>query len=639
MNIFYSNAINGNTKEISSFLKKDIKKMNCFKISFTNGNEDGYISTANFNNDEIELMFLVTYFPDKNYFKRCLSINDSNEGFYSFQYIKKNNEKSLNIYPPQLLGIEYSRYFVEGDTIQLIPIKTENEYEYITYNIKLEQGYKINAYINSCETYPLCDAETMINNSKKIEIFNSFSISFSKKEIDEFSSSTIDKNQKILLITCVTGTHSYPTSRSDEKYKYCLVKINMYTNNNTIHLEPYISNYRYIANNDETNFEIGSGNNNIEYMILNMELLSGNISFIASDKKNIEYYLNNKKLLAIIKKKEFKFKIKSSENSYYHLNYILKNNIYIDFSYTIGANYLFNLKELSKNIIFSNPRINYDYEYKVKPAFISFSPNNCNIKVIQTIDLYEESKEELEKLKDFYQDITYKNEKNVSIFSSFNIFNYTITKDKNKGQNCFVDVAFYEYSLDYSNAIVLTSNSPKIFYFKNSLIFSYPVTNKDNDILIDFQLLDETKYNINIIINDEKYYNNYILEKNEKISIKSKDLQEKCRPGYQICNIYFKIESRNDSFLQINIEDQGSEQIYIEFLQDDENEEDDDDDDDDDDKKLLIIILSISIFAILIILAAIFFLFKKKNENLKKNITNVSFGDEIIDRDSLVKNQ
>ena len=652
----YSNEINGNTKEISSFLKKDVKNMNCFKIAFTNGDkEDGYISTTNYNNNEIELMFLVTYFPDKNYFKRCLSIYDSNEGFYSFQYIKKNNEKSLNIYPPQLLGTEYSRYIIEKDTIQLIPIKPEYQYEYITYHIKLIQGYKISAYINSCDKYPLCNTNTMIKNSKKFEISDSFSISFSKREIDQFSSSSIDKKQKILLITCENGSHSLSTARSD--YNYCLVKINMYTNKNLIYVEPYISNYRYIADDDENSFEIGSENKNVQYMILNIELLSGNINVIAYENKNLEYYIHNKKLLAIIKTNKFKFKIQSIENSFYHINYILKNNIDIDFSYTIGANYLFNVSELSENIIFSNSRISYDYEYnnekKRNPVFVSFVPNNCEIKVKQTTDIYLPPTE-LENSEGFYQVINEQYEKNASIYlSSFDIYNFTITKEvTNESQNCFVDVSFYDYSTNFSDAIILESNSPKIFKFSKDdfvsfIIFSYPVSNIDNDILIDFQILEEGKYSIDFYINDENYYNNYELEKSEKFQVKSKDLKSKCNIGYQICKISFRIDSNLNitSFLKINIEDEGSDKIFIKFLNDEEEEEDDDegdddkDDDDDDDNKLLIILISIFlILVVLVALAIVFIIFKRKNENLKNSINNVSFGDGILDRENLVNN-
>lgn len=198
-NNFYYNIINGNINEISGFLKKDIKETNCFLIEKTNGYEEGFLSYTNYNNFNIDLMTIVTNYKDNYYFKKCLTISDANEGFYSFQYIKKNNEESVNIYQPQILGIEYSRYLGEGDIIQLIPIKPDIDFKYITYNINIGPSNKIIAYINSCETYPLCKiTEETLKNSKKIISYNSFTISFSKKEIDEFSSSPIDKKQKVL---------------------------------------------------------------------------------------------------------------------------------------------------------------------------------------------------------------------------------------------------------------------------------------------------------------------------------------------------------------------------------------------------------------------------------------------------------
>lgn len=178
---FYPNVINKNINELSGIFKKGVKELNCFKIERENQKETGYISYTNYNNYNIGYMTLLTLYNDEKYFKRCLSISDGDEGFYSIQYIKKNEQNNMNIYPPQMLGKEYSRYMGEGDIIQLIPIKPDYDYKYLTYHINVGQGKTVKAYINSCNNYPLCDIN--LDNATPIQISTHFPFHYLKKKL------------------------------------------------------------------------------------------------------------------------------------------------------------------------------------------------------------------------------------------------------------------------------------------------------------------------------------------------------------------------------------------------------------------------------------------------------------------------
>jgi len=638
----YTNIINGNTYEISGFLKKGIKETNCFVIKKTNGFEDGLISYNNYNNYDIELMTLITQYKKVEYYKKCLSISHSNEGFYSFQYIQQNNKKIANIYPPQILGTEYSRYILEGDIIQLIPIKPDYDYKYITFHINIGQGKKINAFINSCETYPLCDISSeTIKKSQKIQNFNSFTISFSKSEFDEYSSSPYDKKQKILLIQCEKGTRSIHTNGASKDLKHCLIKINMFTDKEKFNIEPYISNYRYIQKNNENNFIVGHKNNQAEYMIVNIELFSGNISISLLDvnQNNLEHYNHGNKNLYILKEKECLIKINSIENSFYHINYILKNNYAIDYSFTIGANYLFRLekKQLFENIILANPNSIYDLEYNDKnPIFVGFYPYNCSPKLYKTLDTNSQSIE-LKGKNNFYQDISNNYVENPNILSLFSFFNYTI--NKNEENNCLVDLSFFQYNnqfLDSTDSIILSNNTVNSFIFSSNvkvIKFSYPHVKLEqgNNIMIEFTLINEGDYKINLFFNDEISEHQYKINKNNYIIIEEKQFQNICKYDNQICKISFNIESQkeNESILQIKISTTNKKDE-----RNDNNQIPNNDEKGKNNNQLYIvlIILAIIVFIVMAILL-ILYIFKRKSQKLEENINTVSFGDTQNDKE------
>ena len=626
-NLFY-NAVDGNIKEFSGFLKKNIKEKNCFKIKKIYDKEEGFISYTNYNNFDIDLMSIVTTLIDttdkyNDYYKRCLSLSDTDEGFYSFQYIVENNELSANIYPPQILGAEYSRLIKEGDTIQLIPIKPDYDFNYITYNVNIRHGTIINAYINSCETYPLCNASSeTLNNSDKIQRYNSFSISFSKNEINQFTSSPIDKKQKILLIQCEKGARSIHEYRADDNS--CLIKINMYTDKNKFYIEPYNSHYRYLPKGNEFNFIIGNKNNNIENMIFNFELFSGKVSIIPQNlnQEKYEKYIHNEKQLYIFKDKEVQINIKASENSFYHLNYIIKNNYAIDYTFTIGANYLFSLSnKLYDNLIFSESSDVYNVSNKNDiPIVIDFYPYNCIIKVHNTFDLEDETRE-LNEIDEFYQDISIENEKNINIVSLAKIYNYTIIKnDDNK--DCLVDISYFQYNkvfFDTTYSIILSDYNPKKLKFTSEfkvIKLTYPIVNLNVNYLIKFELINPGEYTVNIFFNDEISNLSYKIKNTEEIIIRPKNFKYICKSENQICKLSFNIKSEynDDSILKIS--------ILKEII-------------DKDDKKKsntkLAIIIIISLFLIIVIILFIIYFLYIKNEDLSKNISSVSFGEQLYD--------
>ena len=626
-NLFYD-AINGNTKEISGFLKKNTKDMNCFKIKKINNKEEGFISFTNYNNFDIDLMTVASAFiEDTNYFKRCLSLSDTNEGFYSFQYIIQNNAKSANIYPPQILGTEYSRLIKEGDIIQLIPIKPDYDFNYITYNINIRHGKLINAYINSCETYPLCNTNSeTLNNSIKLQRYNSFSISFSKNEIDQFSSSPIDKKQKVLLIQCEKGTVSI--HEAGGTMNSCLIKINMYTDKNKFYLEPYFSHYRYLPKGNELHAIIGNKNSFVENMILNFESISGNSDLTPINVKQeaMEQYIHNGKKLIIFKDKEVEIKIKATENSFYHLNYIIKNKYAIDYTFTIGANYLFSLaNKPNEHVLFSESENIYNKNSDVAiPIIVDFYPYNCKIKVKNTINSDSQGIE-LNENNGFYQDISTNNEQNIKIVSLPKIYNYTFIKDEEK-KDCLVDVSYFPYNnnSDTFDSIILSNDNPKNFKFtsNNKVIkLAYPIVDLEQSYTIKLELINSGKYKINIFFNDKISDLKCDINENKEIKIEKENYKDICKSKNQICKLSFNIEAENnsESFLSITV-----------FKNPVNNNKTN--------NTLTIVIVIISIIVIIAVILIIIYFLYKKNSALSDNINTVSFGEQLYDNQNTQEN-
>ena len=620
-NSLSSIAFEENILEISGFLKKNIKNKNCFKILQRKPSIEGLFSYNFYGNEKITIKNIISTplkEEEEKYNLKCLTLeNDAEEGFYSIQYYNKYEINSMNQFSPQLLGSDYFRYIKEGDIIELIPIKPDYEFSYLTYYIKPFKGKIIKAFIYSCHTYPKCrfyyeDKDNIV----PIQNINSFSISFSKNELDKFSSSSIDKNRKVLVISCEKGS-KIDTDISNEYYSSnCLISVNMYTNKDKIFVYPSIPYYRHIPKNNEEHFKIGNKTTSpIRYINLNIEVIVGDITINILDTKNYNIYKYKNKYLYKVSEEEFTLKIKAKSSSFYTINYktIYKRkeriSIHSNYNYLIGGDYLLNMeKTLNLTIILSNifTLLNDSISSpNQNPIYIGFYPLNCKIDVYNNLYTDNEFKQiKLKEMQGFYQEIFSINEKNSSTF------NYTISH-RNKNENCSFYISAFELNkqvMNSSDSIILSYDFPKNFKFSpkyNIFKFTYPHIKNGEDVQIKFGLMTEGKYLMKLFFNDKISNNEYIIQKNDSVIIKSNNLENKCKNG-DICKISFNIELINkekDTVLQIRI------------LSDANN------------KALFIILICIGSVIFLIVVALVIYLiiYKFKNKKLIDNIKAISF--------------
>ena len=533
--------------------------------------------------------------------------------FYSYKFLKENNQQQNNKNYPQLYGFSYSKEIEEGKTIGIIPMKPDEDFKFLTYEIfNLYSEQEISVSIYYCNNYPLCN----LDSSEKIETipnFKTFNYYTYNKEEWGANTSPISKKQKMLLIKCEKGI------KLNNK-NFCSIKEDILIDKNIIKLNGFAEAnaplYKFIREDDENKYYF-EGEDKKFY--LNIETFSGNISITMEPE--IEPYENgNKKLYVIDENNNIKISIKAYNNSIYSINDIYPL-IYEENIINSGANYFLNIEGGDELIIEPLELFNYKSEIQ-KDFFIGIYPLECNITVFKKG--YGENKQLIEK-NGFFQEIV----------SNLD-FKYNI----NNNDSCFFYISFYE--LDKKNGIVLANNISQSFLFnsnKNILYFSYILTQKDKDIKLYFDLVNEGKYKIGIYLNDDKFNEYDNINSNYSITLKSDEIDKKCKNFIQICKILLNIEyknnnNENESILNIKVIDKEPEK-------DDENNKSDENKGSDENNgnnkenenksnTKLFVLISVSIVIVIIIIIVTFFLVKtyRKNKNLSEEIKTTSFKED-----------
>ena len=142
---------------------------------------------------------------------RCIEIPSTfNELLYTmksnrYYYPQSSNGIIENNYKLHSLsyGLNYSFFLKQNESVRFFPLYFGN-FNYLTYHLKSEHINNVSIF--NCDNYPLCILSSN-NNSKNTHIqriYGSYSFSFHKNEIPNWS--PIGKNQKLLMVTCYNST-------------------------------------------------------------------------------------------------------------------------------------------------------------------------------------------------------------------------------------------------------------------------------------------------------------------------------------------------------------------------------------------------------------------------------------------------
>ena len=559
---------------------------------------DSYGYFYDFNNKLNEKISAGTYYG--------LETNIDDDSFYSIQYLSDTKYKGEgnNIYSPLLNGIYYYKMIEEGTNIGLIPMKPEDDFNYLTYEVHPYFG-EINVSILKCDNYPLCHLDNEnIKKAEEIKDYKSYFYTYNKAEWPK-DISPISKNQNMLLINCKKGLGNT-----------CISNINMKTDNKIINITDFNTFYpsyqRFIRKNNKDKYFF-KGKDKPIYLYI--ETFSGKINVIISPNITFlnPYEEDNRKLYIFGAETDLAFTIEASENSVY----LIHN--YNDKEFQIGSNYLLNI-ENDKELVLQPKDEEFDkddYNY-----YIGIYRLNCTVdfKILRSQLLI---KKELNEELPFFQDI---------VTTSLEI-ELTFTNSEKNSESCPVFVSIYKLEkLDsYTTGIPLGFNSSHKFLIQSlddySMLFSLPHTEKEKDINIDFKLIDKAEYNLTFILNNETLKKENI-NSNKTIQLKSDDIKKKCKDSQFICKIILYVEMVNkkqDCALEITPNCVNKEKINPNPSPSDNTT----DKPSSNNKMLTIIIISCVAFLLIIILVVIFILIYKfkKNKDLSDEVNKISFQD------------
>ena len=221
-------------------------------------------------------------------------------------------------------GIYYKQTIPGQKTFGYLPLRLEDNFEFITYNIKLNpyiKEIKAKAYIAICNNFPDCSNDKNIEeNIPLTQNLDSYTYTISKNEIGNYINPMGNK-RKILLFKCEEGIGLYKELRD------CDIYINIYTdktniiqdNDNFIN-SALSNNYVFIRDKNINKYRIeGKSIENLDF--INIEKISGEISIIIDDDKLVNY--KNMHLFQFNRTKDFlDIKIISKRNSIYSIKFV-----------------------------------------------------------------------------------------------------------------------------------------------------------------------------------------------------------------------------------------------------------------------------------------------------------------------------
>ena len=596
--------------EISGILLKDLMPKSCFLFDKTINDKlinliffkeslifsKGY-SEFNFNNRYKKLCFEMDY---KN--------NETSNFAYSFQFNKATYRGIINQLGPHILGASYFINIFKGEILGLIPMKPENNFNYLNYQTTPIKGnYK--SIILICNEYPFCQIndKSEFKNMSKIDYSYSSYFSFNNEEYDK-KITPISKKQIMLLNVC-----------EDD---YCRLINNIYTDkNNNLGLYPNIPLHKYIKKNNEDKYFINlntfNKKNNEVHWYLNLEIISGDINVNINE--GTKYTYNNKILYEMRSSPstELSITINAKQNSAYSIVFFTDNILQINKLFLMPQmNYLLKLDEYQGFNLIS--KMNKDNINKKVLYYFGFYPLDFKMD-IKNLTSENEPNNILE-ANNYYQAIL--DQRNISDDG----FKVERLNKNNKNNYDLYILSFYKY-LNENNElqnIPLADNYPNSFIFNDNykkVKYIYFHTEDDKDLNITIKSLDDIQFNLKLYIND-KQYNNYNFIKDYYITLISNDIKNIPKENNQPPKI-------NLILTALYIEGNLNNEVLINIYTINKNSNKGGEGDKKINDKRLLIILNVVGWSILIIIIIAFIIYcKKKNnslEKLKHQVNTISF--------------
>ena len=353
--------------------------------------------------------------------------------------------------------------------------------------------------------------------------------------------------------------------------------------------------------------------------MISIQKISGKISIKYQGLNNIKSFSYKNMYLYELSKNDkiVVLQITCEKNSIYSIkNQYFNNN---EFDYKINGNYIFNLnnKEM-KLYIFEHSNYNArreDRMYFYILKYLSINPIGCNISLQKEISFYNAEPETqiLSLSNNFYQNI-YK----VRSGEKINL----MIENKNKEDTCLVfssSLFFLKDELSYfDEGIIISDGLTQSFWFNeiyNKFNYFYYHTQKDKDIKIDFNLLNEGQYQINLFLDDNNLSKSYNISSNQTILVDNDSWKDIWKENSYVFILSFTVLSykENDSYLQILL-----------HIDNDEDKKDNDSNDDGSNSSSALIIILVIVGLIIILIIIILIIRYRKKQNVIEDMDTIT---------------
>ena len=183
------------------FLKRGVLEQICFE-------EDSqkYYKFSDIDNNTLNIVSKVY---SKEYRYECINLPKHLDEIYFICHYSWYFGQPLSTNSPDyyslLTDITYSFQFPKKIFFGFIPIYLDADFNYLIYNISINDGDKVKIYITDCNDYPSCNRDKIdLKNSIELnQYFNSYTYSISKNDLDNEYLSPISSKKKILIFKCL----------------------------------------------------------------------------------------------------------------------------------------------------------------------------------------------------------------------------------------------------------------------------------------------------------------------------------------------------------------------------------------------------------------------------------------------------
>lgn len=558
--IFLEGTIKTNILQITT--EKDGQEIDKETELYTNGKISHSYLTNEMNENEICFSF-----PNQRIYPQYENIEEIVFNFHLT--MGKYKEKGLYFNEPLINGKLYPGNLLEGQLTAYIGLMPLKDYSEINYNLFNKNGSS-QLYIYNCDNYPLClnKNNTRVIKPRNINQFTTYSI-YKNKLKAEYN--PISKNQILLIVYC-----NEPKSMEFS----CNFDTLIFTNEDYIYMNENQYFNQYLIKGENDKFKINfSGESGIIQVNIEVIIYTGEVSIITNPLDENKYYQklsSNKYFINIELTKEsektdkIEFSINALENSYYSIvAKFVRDNQEIKNEFIPGMT----------NVITIDPKINKEVNISIlNPGdfgnfIVNFYSLNCNL------DIYKKEKEVpiiINKLDYYSMDIiNFIEDPRVND----NSFEYKIEVQKEDissydGKLCILHLSSAYQTKKFSpfdENIIISDNIPQQIKFstkRNHITYSYVHVDNKDDILIKFNLLHVSNYDIKIFFEYEER-KQYSISSNEIIYLNHNEWKEDCPDDEELCYIIIditltKTKDVEEPILELSVQQSNAETaVYI----------------------------------------------------------------------------